>query len=93
MKSVLQKNKECYYCGTTQCLEEHHVFFGHKCRSVSEEYGMKIWLCNHHHTGGGESVHKNRKVDLAYKAIAQKQFEETMGSRDDFIRLFGKSYL
>lgn len=93
MKSILQSDKECYYCGTTAGLEEHHVFFGHKCRSRSEECGLKIWLCNQHHTGGNDSPHRNRKVDLAYKAIAQKQFERVKGSRDDFIRLFGKSYL
>lgn len=93
MKSILQSEKECYYCGTTVNLEEHHIFFGNKCRSLSEKYGLKIWLCRCHHTGGNESPHRNRKIDLAYKAIAQQKFESTYGSRDDFIRLFVKSYL
>lgn len=93
MNSILQNEKECYYCGTTANLEEHHVFFGHKCRSISEKYGMKLWLCHGHHTGENDSPHMNRKVDLAYKAIAQRAFERTVGSRDEFILLFGKSYL
>lgn len=93
MKSILQNNEECYYCGTTTGLEEHHVFFGCKCRNISEQYGMKLFLCHEHHTGGYESPHRNRKIDLAYKGIAQRTFEKSIGSRDDFIRLFGKSYL
>jgi hypothetical protein len=93
MDSVLQKDKECYYCGTVLGLEEHHVFFGRKCRSLSEKYGLKVWLCNLHHTGGNDCPHRNRKVDLAYKGIAQRYFEREVGSREDFVRLFGKSYL
>lgn len=93
MRSIMQKEKACYACGAVVGLEEHHVIFGTANRAKSEQYGLKVWLCRHHHTGGPESVHQNRDFDLYLKHKAQMQFEREIGSREDFIREFGKSYL
>lgn len=93
MKSVLQKNKECYVCGNDYTLHVHHVFSGTSNRKRSEEYGMKIYLCPHHHNMSDEGIHFNKSLDIAVKKNAQKYFEEHIGSREEFRTVFGKSYL
>ena len=51
-KSILQSDKECYLCRkrynlrTTRGLEEHHILFGRGRRELSEQYGLKVWLCH-----------------------------------------------
>ena len=96
MKSIIQKNKECWYCKTTYNLENHHIYFGPN-RKVSDKNGFVVWLCNYHHTGSlcgisKYSVHFNRKMNLKLKQICQSKYEENH-TRDDFIRLIGRSYL
>jgi hypothetical protein len=49
-------------------------------------------LCQEHHTGS-RGVHFNKEMDLHFKQEAQKHFEANHGSRKDFIKVFGKSYL
>lgn len=39
------------------------------------------------------SAHKYREVNDALKRIAQKAFEEKIGSREDFMRIFGENCL
>lgn len=93
MKTVLQIEKECLVCGTTYNLHEHHIFSGTANRKQSEKYGLKVFLCARHHNMSSEGVHFNRQLDLKLKRMAQKYFEENCGSRDDFRREFGKSFL
>ena len=92
MKSVLQKEKRSYRCGSPY-VEEHHIFFGTSNRRQSEKYGLKIWLCPAHHRETPEAPHQNRKIDLAYKGMAQKYFESHLESREKFREIFGRSYL
>lgn len=92
MKSVLQKNKECYLCGTTWNLEKHHVIFGNGNRDKSEKYGLTVWLCPNHHRGNF-SPHHNRRLDLNLKEIAQEKWESQFGTREQFLIEFGRSYL
>ena len=92
MKSVIQIKKQCFVCGTTLNLHEHHVFFGTANRKKAEDYGLKVYLCQEHHTGS-HGVHFNKALDEGLKMLAQSKFEELYGSREDFIREFGKSVL
>ncbi len=92
MKSIIQKDKECFICRSRSQLQEHHVFFGNPGRKHSEKYGMKVWLCMDHHTGDN-GVHFNRDMDLYVKRCCQRVFEEKKGSRAEFRKIFGKSYL
>ena len=92
MKSVLQTKKECFLCGTTIGLHDHHIFYGTANRKKAEKYGLKAFLCQEHHTGGS-GVHFNKDLDVELKKLAQKYFEEHYGSRKEFIREFGKSVL
>lgn len=93
MKSVLQNEKKCYVCRTTQNLHDHHIFFGTANRKLSEKRGLKVWLCAAHHNMSNEGVHFNKKLDTLLKMEAQEYYEEHIGSREDFRSEFGKSYL
>lgn len=99
-KNIMQNETDlhCFLCmmeGNYQLydvLHEHHIFFGTANRKKSEEYGMKVNLCLNHHETGEHAVHKDRDTDLKLKRIAQEKFEETH-SREEFRKIFGKSYL
>lgn len=92
--SILQDEKQCMLCGSTQNLECHHIFFGAN-RKISEQNGFKVWLCNHCHTGSNEAVHGKygHENDLALKQAAQAEFERLGHTRQQFIDLIGRSYL
>lgn len=98
MKTIIQNRKECYMCRraygecNTRDLEDHHIFFGTANRRKSEEHGLKVWLCNYHHTSGDVAVHRWKTADDILKEIGQKKFEETH-TRKEFMDIFGKNYL
>lgn len=101
-RSIMQFRKECYLCrkmlGTDadlpdRYLEEHHVVFGTANRKKSEQYGLKVYLCHFHHTGGVyASVHRNKKIADELCEEAQRCFERSH-SRKEWMREFGKNYL
>lgn len=92
-KSILQDKKECYITGSTYNLEEHHIFFGTANRKISEKEGFKVWLTTEEHRGTyGVHGKFGRKLDLLLKQKAQREYEETH-TREEFIKLIGKSYI
>ena len=93
MKSILQNKKESYISGNTYNLEEHHIFFGTANRKISEKQGFKAWLTAEEHRGTyGVHGKFGRNLDLKLKQDAQRKYEETH-TREEFIKLIGKSYL
>ncbi len=90
MKSILQKNKECFFCDTTIGLEEHHIFGGPN-RKLSEKYGLKVWLCHRHHNEPPLGVHFNKGIRDGLQALAQETFEEHYPELN-FREIFGKNY-
>lgn len=90
--ALVEDMEHCIFCGSPY-VEEHHVFFGVADRTLADKYRLVVPLCNKHHTGSADSPHKNRIVDLALKCWAQTVFEKEIGDRNDFRRLFRKSYL
>ena len=38
--SIVQTEKECWFCGARAGLEEHHIFAGVANRKISEKYGL-----------------------------------------------------
>lgn len=94
MNSIIQNERICFITGSTNGLQEHHIFFGAGDRTLSEEYGLKVWLRWDYHIADSphRTPHNDREVDLWLKRIAQKKFEETY-SRLEFIRLFKRNYL
>ena len=96
MKSIIQHEKQCLKCGSYQ-VEEHHCIYGTANRKLSEKYGLKVFLCNRHHTASfyrdkSQAVHFNKKFDLEVKKLAQKSFEYHYPDLD-FRSIFGKSYI
>lgn len=93
VKSLLQRNKACYVCGTTLNLHLHHIFYGSANRSISDRDGCVVYLCRCHHIGYN-GVHFNRKLDLALKARCQMAWQKQNNqTTEDFIKRYGKSYL
>ena len=79
-------------CGTTQNLHCHHVCGGTANRRLSEEYGLKVWLCQYHHTGQ-RGVHFNKDLDTQLKKLAQERFEAVYGQNISFRDVFGKNFI
>lgn len=77
-------------CGNPN-VEEHHVIYGTNHRKLSEKFGLKVYLCNKHHTGS-EGVHHNKVLDDTLKQYAQKKFEEKY-SHEEFMKIFKRNYL
>lgn len=92
MKSIMQDEKQCFLCGTTLNLHCHHILYGTANRKQSEKYGLKVWLCQEHHTGS-TGVHFNKTLDLHLKKIAQEKFNAVYGANKSFLEVFGKNYI
>lgn len=92
MKSIIQKDRECFLCGSTQNLECHHLMHGSGWRKLADKYGLKVWLCAYHHRDNKQGVHGNRELDLKLKRMAQEVFEAKHG-HEKFMKIFGRNYL
>lgn len=89
-KSIIQDDTDyCFICGRYG-TEIHHIFFGTSNRKMSDRYGLVVGLCYEHHRGNS-GVHFNRELDMRLKQMAQSRFNETY--TEDFMKIFGKSYL
>lgn len=90
-KSVFTEDLEhCYICGKPR-EHLHEIIYG-KNRINSIKYNFVIPLCANHHTGK-DGIHFNKDLDLYYKRICQIYFENNIGNRIEFIKIFGRSYL
>lgn len=92
-KSLITDDFEkCYLCGgRKECI--HHVFEGNGRRMLSERYGLIVSLCHRCHNMSSWAVHFNKPLDLKLKQIAQDKFERNGGTREQFIKIFGRNYL
>lgn len=90
MKSILQKEECCFFCGKRTGLECHHILGGPN-RKWSDKYGLVVMLCHEHHTGdGGAQYDKERNQSL--KRLAQIAFE-ARHSHEEWMDIFKKNYL
>jgi len=89
-KSKLQHYKYCVNCCTTFNLESHHCLHGTANRKIAEKYGLKVWLC---HTCHMDLHDWNTALDRELQQRAQRYYEANIGTRAEFRRDFGKSYL
>lgn len=98
MKSIIQKERVCYFCGN-HGDHLHHIFYGAN-RKISDKYGCVVWLCWFHHEHPQCGVHwtdpNNHEVgkanDQKLKRVCQAEWEKRFGTREDFIRIFGRSW-
>lgn len=80
----------CLICGSPY-IHKHHVFYG-SLRKNADKRGYIVPLCPKHHM----MVHEKRGIggyERAWRELAQKHYEKHIGSREDFIKEFEKSYL
>lgn len=95
-KSILHDGESCYLCGRNGCgdpLDWHHIFDGAN-KKFSEQYGLKVRLCHHRcHIFGKDAVHQSGETYKQIQADGQRAFEESFGSREDFMRIFGRNYI
>lgn len=94
-RSIMQKNRLCYVCGSSQNLQSHHIFYGTRNRSKAEKDGLKVFLCWEHHEGTyGVHGREGHELDERLKQVAEqiwiKHFDKT---EDDFRERYGKNYL
>lgn len=91
--SILGSRKgRCYLCGRYGHTEEHHIFGGPN-RTLSEKYGLKVYLCLECHSSGKHAVHRDKAVMDELHRQGQEAFEEQLGSRKEFMQIFGRNYL
>lgn len=82
----------CIFTGSPY-VERHHIF-GSFNRDNSEVYGFVVPLRYDLHPNGARANPKYAKeIDTYLKEKAQRYFEESIGSREDFMKVFGRSYL
>ena len=87
-KSIMQDERECFISGYTGALDKHHIYAGN-CRKASEKFGCWVWLRHDIHM---ELHDSNKTLDKLLRRTCQERFEETH-SREEFMEIFGKSYL
>ena len=106
METIMPTTKGiCYICGREGRTEEHHCIHGYANRRIAEKEGLKVWLCHECHRNGKHAVHRCKETDLYLEQEAQTVWEQKYiskypydnyskeAAREEFIRLFGKSYL
>ena len=91
-KSIIQKERECYICGSVTGLEEHHILGGTANRKLSEKYGLKVYVCPFHHRDLKSGVQYNKDLNLMMKKRAQASFQGIYGHKL-WMQLFRKNYL
>lgn len=84
----------CFFCGR-QAEAQHHLIFGTAGRQLSEKDGLKVPICNNCHTMGDKlhRIHDNPMAEKLSKMLGQAIFEGNIGTREEFRKRYGKSYL
>lgn len=62
---------------------------------MAEEDGIKVPSCNRCHNIGmvKERIHDNPMAEKLSKMLGQAIYEKEIGTREDFRKRYGKSYL
>lgn len=92
MKSIINNGQYCYVCGKPK-NHTHHCIFGSK-RALADKDGLTVPLCAECHNlihTSSDPFYEGIQLDL--KRIAQRKWEEKNGTREDFIKRYGRNYL
>ena len=94
MQSIIQENRECYVCKTTNNLHLHHIIFGQN-RKKADEDGLVVYLCREHHEGTiGVHGIRGHNLDKRLKEIAELEWLRYYNkTKEDFIARYHKNYL
>lgn len=83
------KEGTCFLCWRYGKLDKHHLIPGTANRKNSEKYKLYEFVCRECH----RKIHDDPDLMLFMKCHGQLLFETESGTREDFIKIFGKSYL
>jgi hypothetical protein len=88
----------CFLCGrngTTDPLDEHHIFFGWANRRISDGYNVTVPLCHDRcHENGPKAAHKCRETNEMLKRYGQRKLMLEQGwTVDEFRAVMGKNWL
>lgn len=92
-KSIMQTERVCYITGTTQDIDLHHIYFGNPRRRISDENGFTVYLRHDIHMALHDHRRPFQALDHTLKMACQRKFEEMGHTREEFMRLIGRSYL
>lgn len=94
-KSILTEYTDiCIFCGApAECM--HHLLFGNGMRELAEEDGIKVPSCSRCHMTGSiqERIHDNPMAEKLSKMLGQAVWEKEYGTREQFRKRYGRSYL
>lgn len=67
----------CFFCGTPVTNGEHHLLFGRGIKTLAEEDGLKVDICDNCHLIGKllERIHDNPMAEKLSKMLGQAFFE------------------
>ena len=95
MKSIVTEYTDiCFYCGKpSECI--HHLIYGNGLRNLADQDGLTLPSCNKHHNMGAinERIHGNPMNEKLSKMLGQAIWESHYGTREEFRKRYGKSYL
>ena len=89
-KSILSDDQEkiCYLCGAYGNMEVHHIFGG-SVRQTCDKHGLVVHLCPQCH----KRLHDHGENKQLLHEIGQQAYEDQIGTREQFIEEFIRSYL
>lgn len=90
--SVFTDNMDCCIFTGSYIVERHHIFGGVN-RKRSEKYGFVVPLRPDLHPNGVYFDRRNGDIDKVLKKMAQAYYESNIGTREQFRKEFGKSWL
>ena len=104
MRSIMTDDlNKCYYCGTTENVELHHVIHGKIGRKLATTHHLYVGLCERHHRGiDGVHGKYGYEKDLKLKSEAQKAWEDRRvrkgksapeNVRQEWLDIFGIDYI
>lgn len=92
LKSVFTDDMDhCIFTGSAT-VERHHIFGGAN-RKNSEKRNFVVPLRPDLHPNGVNAGKHAKAVDLHLKDMAQRYYEEHIGTREEFMSEFGRNYL
>lgn len=95
---VFYANGHIYRCFNKRKpgLVRHEIFFGTANRKKSIKYGLVVFIRPEDHNMSEFGVHnrKGHEFDMYLKQLGQKRaMDEYKWTTDEFIEIFGKSYI
>ena len=90
-KSIIEDDDRdrCFLCGSYGPTDEHHIFGG-PVRKTSDRLGLVVHICRDCH----RDLHDRGGKSMDYlHTIGQRAYEEQIGTREQFIKDFIRSYL